>query len=132
MACDLAFSGLWSALFFICFAYLGISWSKSAYPNFGYGINNLRSAIVFSLFAIFLWAGCAYFAWLRWKSGTDMSVFASGYDESEVASDSNYYAYASGTNPKDANYQNEGVYSSATGDLYTSSESKSNFQTPSY
>jgi synaptogyrin, putative len=132
VAFDLIFSGLWSGLSFICFAYLGIAWSKSSYPDFGYGINNLRAAIFFSLFCTLVWAGCAYFAWLRWKSGTDMSVFASGYEEGEAGSSADYYPYVSGTNPNDATFQNEGVYSSTTGDHYTSSDPRSNFQAPSY
>ena len=122
VAIDLGFSGLWAILYFLCFASLGISWSRAPYPEFGYGINNLRTAIAFSFFSIFVWAGCAYFAWLRWKSGTDMSTFASAYpDDPNLAGGvaggmpggpgADYYAYASGTDVNEPAYQDQGMYS---------------------
>jgi hypothetical protein len=77
---DLGFSAAWAALYLIAFAYLGIAWSKSPYPRFGEGINNARSAVAFSFFSIPVWAGCAYFAWIRWQSGTDMGQFAGGFE----------------------------------------------------
>jgi len=118
VAGDLGFSALWAVLYFLCFATLGISWSRSPYPEFGYGINNLRAAIAFSFFSIFTWAGCAYFIWLRWKAGFEMSQFATGYDDEGVPPPADYYSYTSGTDPNDAAYRDQGVYSQPSFDQY--------------
>lgn len=93
---DLAFSGLWAAFYLIVFAYLMIAWTKSPYPKFGEGINNARSAVAFSLLSIPVWAGCAYFAWIRWQSGTDMAQFAGGFDAAgnPIPPAQDGYAYA--------------------------------------
>ena len=77
---DLAFSGLWTALYLIVFGYLLVAWTRSPYPRFGEGINNARSAVAFSLLSLPVWAGCTYFAYLRWQSGADMSQFSGGFD----------------------------------------------------
>ncbi|RWS27247.1 oxoglutarate/malate carrier protein-like protein [Leptotrombidium deliense] len=93
VAFDLAFSAAWSAMFFICFVYLEIAWNQSSYPQFGYGINR-----------------CAYFAWLRWKSGADMSQFAAGYETEDMSA--GYASYAAGADGNDVGYQ-EGMYTGA-------------------
>lgn len=97
VAFDLGFSGLWAALFLICFAYLGISWGKSNYPPFGEGINSCRAAIAFSFFSIGSWSGCAYFAYLRWQTGTDMTQFASGFENDDIVTGAGYSAYTGAT-----------------------------------
>lgn len=135
VAADLLFSGLWAALNFFLFASLSINWSKSSYPEFGFGINSLRAAIAFSLFSIPVWAGCAYFAWLRWKSGTDVSTFASTYpDDSLPPQSSDYYAYTSGTDPNEANYTDQGVYGQSAYGQYADQQQQpqTNFQQPAY
>lgn len=138
MAADLIFSGLWAALYFFLFASLTINWSKSAYPEFGYGINSLRAAIAFSLFSIPAWAGCGYFAWIRWQSGTDMSAFASTYPDDSIppqAQGSDYYAYTSGTDYNDAAYTDQGVYSQPAYNQYSDqsqAQPQSNYQPPTY
>ncbi|KAI1293732.1 Synaptogyrin-3 [Halotydeus destructor] len=81
VAGDLGFSAAWAGLNVIIFLYLTIAWSKSELPRFGIGINGARVAMVFSLLAAPAWAGCAYFAYLRWMSGADMSQFAGGFEE---------------------------------------------------
>jgi len=63
---------------------MGIAWLKSPYPKFGEGINNARSAVAFALLSIPVWAGCAYFAWIRWQSGADMGQFASGFEAGQM------------------------------------------------
>lgn len=75
VAADMGFSAAWAGLNFIVFAYLGIQWGKSPPPLFGEGINNARAVIAFALLSIPVWAGCAYFAWIRWQSGADMGQF---------------------------------------------------------
>jgi len=93
---DLGFSAVWAALFLIVFAYLGIAWGKSDYPKWGEGINNARSAVAFSFFSIPVWAGCAYFAWMRWQSGTDMGQFASTFEAGQYAPQDSYMAGTAG------------------------------------
>lgn len=128
VAADLGFSAAWAVLFLILSFYIGIAWGKSEYPKFGEGINNARAAVAFSLLSVPVWAGCAYFAWVRWQSGTDMGQFASAYetgaygppgtvvpgaetatwapgdpsvavDPSAYSTDPNAYANATGNNP---------------------------------
>ncbi|XP_054168134.1 synaptogyrin-like [Oppia nitens] len=98
VAFDLGFSGVWSVLYLICFAYLGIAWAKSDYPPFGEGINSCRAAIAFSFFSIASWAGCTYFAHQRWVSGTDMTQFASGFENEDIGGGgAGYSAYGGAT-----------------------------------
>ncbi|RWS07991.1 zinc finger protein 598-like isoform X3 [Dinothrombium tinctorium] len=123
VALDLAFSALWSLLYFICFVYLEIAWNQSPYPPYGYGLNSLRTAIVFSFFSVFVWAGCAYFAWLRWKAGADMSQFASGFEGEDLSA--GYASYAAGADGTDVGYQ-EGMY---TGPI---DQFQGNYSAPTY
>jgi hypothetical protein len=60
-------AGLWAFLFFVAFCYMCNQWSKAAEVD--YGSSNINAAIIFSFFSIFTWAGCAYFAYLRFKAG---------------------------------------------------------------
>lgn len=48
-------TGLWAFLFFIGFCYLTNQWGKADEPPNGYGVNNVQSAIVFSLFSVVTW-----------------------------------------------------------------------------
>ncbi|XP_058055320.1 synaptogyrin [Anopheles bellator] len=94
---DLGFSAFWSFLFFIGFCYLTNQWGKADDPPNGEGVNNVQASIVFSFFSIFTWAGCAYFAFLRFKAGVDPS-FSSTY-ESDPSAVQQYSAYpAAGDN----------------------------------
>ncbi|XP_049540138.1 synaptogyrin isoform X1 [Anopheles aquasalis] len=88
---DLGFSAFWSFLFFIGFCYLTNQWGKADDPPNGEGVNNVQASIVFSFFSIFTWAGCAYFAFLRFKAGVDPS-FSSTY-ESDPSAAQQYSAY---------------------------------------
>ncbi|XP_050067498.1 synaptogyrin isoform X1 [Anopheles maculipalpis] len=88
---DLGFSAFWSFLFFIGFCYLTNQWGKADDPPNGEGVNNVQASIVFSFFSIFTWAGCAYFAFLRFKAGVDPS-FSSTY-ESDPSAAQQYAAY---------------------------------------
>lgn len=74
---DLGFSALWSFLYFIGFCYLANQWSKSGEP--AYGGSNINASIVFAMFSIFTWGGCAWFAFQRFKAGVD-PTFSSTYD----------------------------------------------------
>lgn len=74
---DLGFSGAWAFLYFVGFCYLSNQWSKSADP--AYGASNINASIAFAFFSIFTWAGCAWFAFQRFKAGVD-PTFSSTYD----------------------------------------------------
>lgn len=48
-------TGLWAFLYFVGFCYLTNQWGKADDPPFGYGVNNVQAAIVFSLFSMVTW-----------------------------------------------------------------------------
>ncbi|KMQ89283.1 synaptogyrin-2 [Lasius niger] len=92
---DLGFSGFWSFLYFVGFCYLTNAWNKSERPKEGYGVNNLQAAIAFSFFSIFTWAACAWFAFQRFKQGTD-AAFAPSYEADPVGG-TGYTSYPDAT-----------------------------------
>ncbi|XP_077462382.1 synaptogyrin-2b [Stigmatopora argus] len=67
---DLGFSGAWTFLWFVCFCLLASQWSRthdvSAIPQ-----DAARATVAFSFFSIATWAILTYFAWSRFRSGTD-------------------------------------------------------------
>lgn len=75
---DLGFSGFWSFLYFIGFWYLASQWSKTD-TEYPYGASNVKAAICFSFFSIFSWAGCAFFAFQRFRQGAG-AAFATNYE----------------------------------------------------
>ncbi|XP_078036898.1 synaptogyrin [Augochlora pura] len=97
---DLGFSGFWAFLYFVGFCYLTNAWNKSETPLDNYGVNNVQSAIAFSFFSIFTWAGCAWFAFQRFKQGTD-AAFAPSYEADPVGG-TGYTSYPDAT---DTGYQ---------------------------
>lgn len=96
---DLGFSGFWAFLYFVGFCYLTNAWNKSSPPP-DYGVNNVQSAIAFSFFSIFTWAACAWFAFQRFKQGTD-AAFAPSYEADPVGG-TGYTSYPDAT---DTGYQ---------------------------
>ncbi|XP_034936124.1 synaptogyrin [Chelonus insularis] len=80
---DLGFSGAWAFLYFVGFCYLTNAWNSSPPSVDGYGVNNVQGAIAFSFFSIFTWAGSAWFAFQRFKQGTD-AAFAPSYEADPV------------------------------------------------
>ncbi|XP_076309133.1 synaptogyrin-1-like [Tachypleus tridentatus] len=97
--CDLGFSGFWSFMFFVGFCYLCDAWRRAEYPMKGFGVGNARAAIAFSFFSIFLWAGCAYLAFKRYRLGLDTS-FGTGYDAGPE--DGPYSSYPRGPDMNEA------------------------------
>ncbi|CAL7950871.1 unnamed protein product [Xylocopa violacea] len=97
---DLGFSGIWAFLYFVGFCYLTNAWNKSQTPENNYGVNNVQSAIAFSFFSIFTWAACAWFAFQRFKQGTD-AAFAPSYEADPVGG-TGYTSYPDAT---DTGYQ---------------------------
>ncbi|XP_055706598.1 synaptogyrin [Phlebotomus papatasi] len=102
---DMAFSAFWSFLYFIGFCYLANQWGKAEEPPMGYGVNNVQAAIAFSFFSILTWAGCAFFAYQRFKQGVDAS-FAS-YDADPTGAN----AYSSYPVGNDADQYHEPPFS---------------------
>lgn len=100
---DLGFSGFWSFLYFVGFWYLSNQWSKAPEPLNGYGVSNLRAAIAFSFFSIFTWAGCAFFAFQRFKQGAD-AAFASNFESEAGGMPTSYPSYPGGPDT-DQQYQ---------------------------
>lgn len=90
---DLGFSGFWTFMYFIGFCYIFNQWSNSADPPNGVGSGNVTIAILFSFLSIPTWAGCTYFAYLRFKAGVTEIPFQSTYE-----SDPNQGAYSSYAN----------------------------------
>ncbi|KAF2885209.1 hypothetical protein ILUMI_20965 [Ignelater luminosus] len=99
---DLGFSGFWSFLYFVGFWYLASQWGKSDSPPGGYGVNNVQAAIAFSFFSIFTWAGCAFFAFQRFRQGSD-AAFAPSY-EADTSLPTSYPSYPGGPET-DQHYQ---------------------------
>ncbi|KAI4455912.1 synaptogyrin [Holotrichia oblita] len=99
---DLGFSSFWSFLYFVGFWYLASKWGKSPTPPNGYGVNNVRAAIAFSFFSIFTWAGCAFFAFQRFRQGAD-AAFATNY-EADTTLPTSYPTYP-GAPDSDQQYQ---------------------------
>ncbi|XP_015516603.1 synaptogyrin [Neodiprion pinetum] len=97
---DLGISGFWAFLYFVGFCYLTNAWGQSEKPKGGIGVNDVQAAIAFSFFSIFSWAGCAWFAFQRFKQGTD-AAFAPSYEADPVGG-AGYTSYPDAT---DAAYQ---------------------------
>lgn len=116
---DLGFSGLWAFLYFIGFCYLTNAWNKSDDPPNGDGVNSVQAAIAFSFFSIFTWAGCAWFAFQRYKQGSN-AAFAPTY-EADPIGDTGYASYPGAT---DITYQDPPFAQQQRG--------MSDFQAPAY
>jgi hypothetical protein len=80
---NVCFLALWAFLYFVGFCYLTNQWGKSEDPPNGYGVNNIQASIAFSFFSIFTWAGCAYFAYLRFKAGKILMHFLTVFECNE-------------------------------------------------
>ncbi|KAF5290867.1 hypothetical protein FQR65_LT11506 [Abscondita terminalis] len=99
---DLGFSAFWAFLYFVGFWYLASQWGKSDTPTGDYGVNNVQAAIAFSFFSIFSWAGSAFFAFQRFRQGSD-AVFAPSY-EADTSLPTSYPSYPGGPD-SDQHYQ---------------------------
>lgn len=121
---DIGFSALWSFLYFVGFCYLTNKWNNSSDPPGGYGVNNLQAAIAFSFFSIFTWAGCAWFAFQRFRQGVD-TAFAPRYDADPgaIPGGNSYSSYPVGPDT-DGGYQ-EPPFSGGQ-------QMQGNFQPPAY
>lgn len=80
---DLAFSGLWTFLFFVAFCYLTNTWTNRRMidqTDYYFGADNARAAITFSFFSIGTWGGLTYYAVQAYRQGT-LSAFAPSYQD---------------------------------------------------
>uniref|UniRef100_A0A1A8P3Q1 Synaptogyrin n=2 Tax=Nothobranchius TaxID=28779 RepID=A0A1A8P3Q1_9TELE len=66
---DLAFSAVWTFLWFICFCVLVNQWSKS--NSSLYIASAARAVITFSFFSIITWALLTYFTYKRYAQGVN-------------------------------------------------------------
>ncbi|KAJ8263877.1 hypothetical protein GJAV_G00142430 [Gymnothorax javanicus] len=65
---DLAFSGIWAVLWFVCFCILANQWSLTEHAEL-LPEAAARAAIAFSFFSIFSWSILAFLAMLRFRQG---------------------------------------------------------------
>ncbi|CAH8583208.1 unnamed protein product [Heterobilharzia americana] len=72
---DLAFSGLWTFLWFVSFCLLANKWTNTSnewleqHKVEGWQESNARSAIVFAFLSIAIWGGITFFALQRFRLG---------------------------------------------------------------
>ncbi|XP_077291358.1 synaptogyrin [Arctopsyche grandis] len=119
---DLGFSAFWAFLYFVGFCYLTNAWGKSADPPEGVGVNQVQAAIAFSFFAIFTWAGCAFFAFQRFRQGAE-AAFAPSYEvEGALGGGGGYSSYPGAPDPDPA-YQDP---------PFTQQRGPGDFQAPTY
>ncbi|XP_046660744.1 synaptogyrin [Homalodisca vitripennis] len=101
---DLGYSSAWTVLYFIGFCYLANQWSNAETPEGNYGVNNVQAAICFSFFSIFTWAGCAWFAYQRFRAGVD-TAFAPSYEADPSSLPGAAYTSYPGGPDSDTGYQ---------------------------
>lgn len=66
---ELAFSGLWTFLWFVCFCLLASEWART-HLTLGIPVEAAQATIAFSFFSIATWGILAYFALVRYRRGT--------------------------------------------------------------
>lgn len=125
---SLIIASSFAGLGLLCFAFLSISWSKAAFPLFGFGINSCRTAIAFTLFATVVWAGSAWLSYQRFLAGVDPAAFTSIYEQAPTV-DANQAGYVPG-NVGQPQYNEQGMYS--TQSMQDVNFTNTNFQQPSY
>ncbi|KAG5853510.1 synaptogyrin-2b [Anguilla anguilla] len=76
---DMAFSGLWAGLWFVCFCVLAHQWSLTTHPEH-LPVSAARAAIAFSFFSIFSWGLLVFFALRRFLLG--VSNLGQNYEDS--------------------------------------------------
>ncbi|GAB6031154.1 Synaptogyrin-2 [Chamberlinius hualienensis] len=125
---DMAFAGIWSFLWFVCFCYLTDQWRKTTLDSLplSYVASNLRAAIAFSFFSIFSWAASCYFAVQRFRQGVD-AAFAPSYeaDPHMIPHGGSYAGYPVGGTETEEGYQEPPFMNNEKGP-------GTNFQAPAY
>lgn len=67
---DLAFSGCWTFLWFVCFCLTADQWSKTS-DRSGIPTDAVHAVIAFSFFSIASWGALTYFAVVRFRQGVE-------------------------------------------------------------
>ncbi|XP_059925053.1 synaptogyrin-2-like [Gadus macrocephalus] len=67
---DLAFSGAWTFLWFVCFCLLAHQWALTV-DRSGVAADAAQAVVAFSFFSIASWAALAFFAYRRFSQGVD-------------------------------------------------------------
>ncbi|KAL4658177.1 synaptogyrin-2-like [Arapaima gigas] len=75
---DLAFSGVWTFLWFICFCYLANQWSKTSKTE-SLIVDAARAVVAFSFFSIITWGLLVFFAVTRYRQG--VTEFSQNYTD---------------------------------------------------
>ncbi|KAL2086434.1 hypothetical protein ACEWY4_017493 [Coilia grayii] len=77
---ELAFSGLWTFLWFVGFCFMANQWSQTSPEELPLeqASDAARAAIAFSFFSILTWAALSLLAVQKFLQGTDLSLFSSG------------------------------------------------------
>ncbi|CAL1601913.1 unnamed protein product [Knipowitschia caucasica] len=65
---ELAFSGLWTFLWFVCFCLLASEWSRT-HVTLGIPVEAAQATIAFSFFSIATWGILTYFVLVRYRRG---------------------------------------------------------------
>jgi len=79
---DLGFSGAFSFFYFVSFCTMANQWASSEEPAAHYGASNVKAAISFTFFSVFLWAGCSFYSWKQFKQrGNDEAQFSVGSED---------------------------------------------------
>lgn len=99
---DMAFSGLWTFLYFVGFCYLTNAWANTSDHSFGAG--NAQAAIAFSFFSILTWGGLTYFCVSDYREGT-LSAFAPTYNDPSLEQSSSPYSSFPGESETHGSYQ---------------------------
>lgn len=107
---DMAFSGLWTFLWFVGFCFLADQWRRTEDIGMtAYQSNHARASIAFSFFSMFSWATLALMAMQRYRQG---DVFQ--FDDQPETPPNEYQGGSYGAAPYDT-YSNQQSYQQQTG-----------------
>ncbi|BET01535.1 unnamed protein product [Nesidiocoris tenuis] len=98
---DLGFSGFWALMYFIGFCYLANQWSNTTLDEdmqANASTSDVSSAIVFSFFSVFSWAGSAWLAYQRYLQGNN-AMFASDFGGEGQMGAAAYSSYSQDDQP---------------------------------
>ncbi|XP_071797291.1 synaptogyrin-2-like [Asterias amurensis] len=75
---DLAFSGFWLFMWFVCFCYLADAWRKMPRGDVIH-FGQPKAAIAFSFFSLVPWTGLTILAFMRYRQGSQ-AAFSQNYE----------------------------------------------------
>ncbi|XP_039268743.2 synaptogyrin-2-like [Styela clava] len=103
---DMAFSALWTFLYFVGFCYLTHAWNswETKPEDHSFGAGNAKAAIAFSFFSILTWGCLTYFCISDYREGT-LSAFAPTYNDPSLEQSSSPYSSFPGDSEIQGSYQ---------------------------